>query len=647
MSRHRVTTVLGAWAVLAACCASAPAEGPQTTFLKTYGRSMKKALATPTTDDDLFLAEKLLADADAQPGDVAALLYRKAYELAEPTPNGYDLGVEAMESLYELDPAQKESCLEHIFLLRKKQYDQVGGRQRTDVGGDIIDVLIDLADIKAAQGKKHDAEMFLRQAMTTAHATRSRRRREIQDRLQQLPETAAVGGKRRTLRSLLQSDPNDVPVRSDLIRLYLVHDDDPAAAEALLSPDLNETLRSYVPLLRRDPNTLPPEVADEMARWLTSLANSAPKDRRADLLYRAKKFLDRVLAGFDVNDDRRKEAAERFRALDNQLASLGATVGGRRWSLNPSQLGLVATPDVNRAIHRAREFLLRRQQSDGSWRPAHPNPPALDRTSATALVAYALLQSGVSVRDPRLRKSLSLLRNEETNNTQALAFRCFLWARCRRELGRRYERRLRKDAEQLYRSSGNGGLEATADPTQPARRGDAYHTQWAVLALATAEAEGVAVPRTFWNLNRAWWRRSQNEDGGWGRRMGRLSRPFYTAAGAVSLLIDFEGLGQRRSVALKDRTVLRALAWVDQNFDAVEARDRELFYFTLARLGVARGETKIGAKNWYVWIARDLFHTQQRDGAWRPRRENVLFSTALNILTLSFARGGRSHRLIP
>ena len=123
--------------------------------------------------------------------------------------------------------------------------------------------------------------------------------------------------------------------------------------------------------------------------------------------------------------------------------------------------------------------------------------------------------------------------------------------------------------------------------------------------------------------------------------MGRLSRPFYSTAGALCLLIDFEAIGQNRTVAEKDRAVNRALAWVDQNFDAPNQHDRELYFFTLARLGAARGEAKIGAKNWYAWIARELLGTQQRDGAWRPGKDSTLASTAMNLLTLSYARGGR------
>lgn len=632
---------LGVWVVAAVCCAAAGAENPRTAFLKKYGPAVQKVQATPTPTDDLFLARTFLTDADAQPPETAAMLCRQAYDLTQGTPNGYDLAVEAMEQLAELDPAQDEACLEHIFVLRKKQYDSVGGRKRFDVGRELIDVLTALAEYKAAQGQKDEAEMFLRQAMAVSHATRGDRRRQIEERLRRLPRDVEAGKQRRTLQALLQSDPNDTAARADLVRLSLVYFDDPAAAEALLTPDLDETLRSYVPLVRRAPDSLPPEVAEEMAAWLTTLARGAPADRQAAVLRRARRFLNRVLSGLDENSEQHRHAADALRALDRQLASLGATVGGRRWSLNAAELGLVATPSLNRATQKAQAFLFSVQQPDGAWLPDRPNPMGLDRTGMTALVTYALLQSGLDPRHPQLRRTLSLLRNEETIDTQALAFRCGVWALCRRDLGRRYDRLLRRDAETLYRSSGNGGWEATADVNQPARRGDAYYTQWATLALATASAEGVAVPRAFWSQNRAWWRRGQNDDGGWGRRIGRLSRPFFTVAGAASLLIDADQIGQLRAEALADRSVQRALVWVDQNFDANEQQERQLFLFTLARLGAARGAAKIGEKNWHAWAARELLHAQQPDGAWRPDRESPLASTALNLMTLGLAQGGR------
>ncbi|MBN1941779.1 MAG: terpene cyclase/mutase family protein [Phycisphaerae bacterium] len=628
----------GVWFIAAGPRAAAADDEAKAAFEKKYGPAIQKVKSSSSHSDDLDLARSLLAEAESQPPATAALLCRAAHDLSQTSPGGYDQAVEAMELLLEIDPAETEACLEHIFVLRQKQYASASGTSRIEIGREVIEVLLALAERKARRGEKDAAELFLRQAMTIALATRSDRRR-IEEQLRILPQATAAGKKREDLQAALQADPRDTATRTELVLLHLVQFDDPAAAQADLAPDLDETLRSYVPLLTRGPESLPPEVAEETAFWLASLARNAPKERRADLLLRARAFLCRVLEALPADDPRRKRAAETFRATERQLASLGAVVGGRAWSLNGAALGLVATPSVNQAVWKARDFLWSVQKPDGAWLPDRPNPMGLDRAGATALVTYALLQSGVSARDERLRRTLGVLRNEETNNTQTLALRCCVWALCRNELGRSYDRSLQRDAETLFRSSGNGGWEATANPASPSRRGDAYYTQWAVLALATAETQGATIPRPFWNQNRIWWSRGQNDDGGWGRRAGRLSRPFYSAAGAVSLLIDLESVGQSRGRALDDRTVKKALAWVDQNFDADEPRDRALFLFTLARLGVARGEASIGQKNWYAWAARELLHTQQRDGAWRPDLESPLATTALNLLTLRFAHG--------
>ncbi|MBN1555567.1 MAG: hypothetical protein JXA11_12550 [Phycisphaerae bacterium] len=627
--------------VLAGGTATGRADDPEAVFREKYGPAITKVRSTPTPTDDLDLARTLLKDAPAQPAPSAAVEYQNAYDLAKDSPNGYDLAVEAMERLGQLDPNQAERCLSHIFLLRKKQYDSATGRVRLELGRDTIDVLLELARQKIRQGRQPEAEMYLREAMTIAQSIHSPRRRRIQERLETLPRAMKAAQNRQKLQVALHEHPDDADARAELVLLHLVRFDDPAAASADLAPDLNETLRSYVPLLRRDPDTLPPEVAEEMACWLAGLAKKAPVDRQTALLIRARKFYDRVLSGFKTDDPRRKRAADQYRTLQQRLASLGAVVGGRTWSRNYTNLGFVAPAGVNHSIQKAREYLFGLQQADGSWRPDRPNPMGLDRVGATALATYALLQSGLSAGDPRFRRTLIYLQEEETNNTQSLSLRCCVWALCRNELGRRYYRFLANDAETLYRASGNGGFEAVADTSRPARRGDAFYTQWGVLALATAAEQEVVVPRTFWSRNRTWWLRCQNEDGGWGRRAGRLSRPFYSAAGAVSLLIDLEQSGRSRAEALDDRVVKIALAWVDQNFDRREQPDRPLFFFNLARLGAARGEAKIGAKNWYAWCARELLHTQDDDGAWRPGRESILASTALNLLTLSFAQGGR------
>lgn len=622
------------------CTTTARANDSSAPLPARYASDVQKVRATASFADDLDLARTLLSDADALPAAAAAVLYEAAYELAQAQPAGYDIAAEAMECLAELDPSRTESSLERIFVLRQKQYLAAEGRQRIEIGREILRLLPGLADCKALRGEAEQADLFLRQAISIALATNSDRR-PIEEHLRLLPRLIEAAKTRDRLRAALRENPADAAARSELVLLYLVRFDDPASAREILAPDLDETLRSYVPLLSQRADNLPPEVAEEMAHWLTALAERAPTDHQAPLLLRAREFLNRVLAACPVVDPRRRAAAEQFRALERRLAEQGAILAGRRWSLNPAQLGLVATPGIHQSVRKAQQFLWRLQRPDGAWLPGRPNPMDLDRTGMTALATYALLQSGVSPRDDRLRRTLTLLRSEETDQTQSLALRCLVWACCRREWPRRYDRLLFRDADRLCRATGNGGLEALIDPNHPVRRGDAYYTQWAVLALATAAAEGAAIPREFWNWNRLWWQRAQNDDGGWGRRPGRLSRPFYSAAGAVCLLLALEPLGLPRDKALRNPAVEKALAWVDQNFDNEDPVDRSLFLFTFARLGVARGEAKIGRTNWYARIARELLRTQQQDGGWYPELESPPAATAIHLLSLCFARGGR------
>ena len=97
-----------------------------------------------------------------------------------------------------------------------------------------------------------------------------------------------------------------------------------------------------------------------------------------------------------------------FLLLSGRLAGLGAEI---------EKLRIPSGPEIDSAIERGLEFLLKSQNKEGSWGSAHrtkdlnifaPVPGAHHafRTATTALCVGALIETGAADRDPRAKESL-------------------------------------------------------------------------------------------------------------------------------------------------------------------------------------------------------------------------------------------------
>ena len=82
------------------------------------------------------------------------------------------------------------------------------------------------------------------------------------------------------------------------------------------------------------------------------------------------------------------------------LAAVGAaTVAGA----DPPDIG---PGQIQRAIEKAAEFLIRQQKPDGFWEALHANDK---RVGATGLVLLALANAGIDADHPAMRKGLTWL----------------------------------------------------------------------------------------------------------------------------------------------------------------------------------------------------------------------------------------------
>lgn len=333
--------------------------------------------------------------------------------------------------------------------------------------------------------------------------------------------------------------------------------------------------------------------------------------------------------------------------------------------------GVAVTPAaVDDAITRGTTYLLEKQRSDGSFGTGSHG------LGQTALAAYALMHAGLredQLGKPakRLRRTLAYLdkhgpgrgrRAEKDPGTYTTALLVLLL----RERGRQVDReRMQRLVDLLVRTQakngqwwyfGRPGKTGKAGPDT----GDNSNTQFAVLALAVAHADGLEVPRSTLERARTWWRTSIKQDDGWGYASGGSPKSATTGSmtgaavaclGALNSVLDGTPRPNATDPA-QPSPVTRGLTWLEAHFSVTKnegptpgkARQRQkdsgrgwLHYYlwTLERAFVLTETERLGSHDWYREGAAQLLGTQKKDGSWRG--EHPLYATSFALLFLTRA----------
>ena len=282
--------------------------------------------------------------------------------------------------------------------------------------------------------------------------------------------------------------------------------------------------------------------------------------------------------------------------------------------------------NVNAAINRGVEFLWSQRQADGSWPPLGGYP-----VGPSAMAIYSLLESGVSVQDPRIVESLEWLK-KDTDKTYELGMRAQAWLAAMRK-GGQYRKELIKDVERLRASTANGSYNYTSNADGKSS-GDNSNSQIGLLGVWAGALANLEIPVEYWQKVLVHWLNSQNADGGWvysGGGGGQNSATAMTAAGVASLFVCYDNLFVRQfggcDVGDKGRLVhapiKRGLDWFDKNFAAsMEGRvnmghsDLVYYLYAVERVGLASGYKYFDTADWYKIAATKLIRSQQPNGAW-------------------------------
>ena len=621
-------------ASLAAIClwpGSARPEEAEDVFQSLYGRAFRDAQATRTADDDIALAAKLLAAAKLSTDQPAllAVLCEKAWELACRDAAGFQMILDGDDLLAEHCPQQREASAEKLLESIEKLHRICKGPHRLSVGEKLVDLLVGRADAAAEAGDLAAAADLVRRAVTAAASSGSVRKDGLQARLQQILSLRKTLGQIEQLQETLKKDPRNLAAREKLIALHLIDMDDPASAAKLLSSDCSETLRTYVPLAAGKVESLAETVCLELAAWYETHAAKNPSAGVAMLL-RARTYYEQYLQKHKAADLSAKKAELALTKITDALIQLAPAAGFGRPRF--------ADKAVGAAFDKAVAFLWSAQRRDGSWPEYEPYD-----AGPTALVALALLEGGVSAKDPRMDRALKWLAQQETDRTYTLGLRCAAWAAASRTSPGTYSRRLRSDVSLLLRSTGDGSFTYTCRGNARAKNGDNSNSQFGLLGVHAGAQAKLPIPRKFWEVVSQRWLRCQKPDGGWSYTSRGNSTATMTTAGLFSVLVCLDHLGKTREAAVQVLAVRKALAWLEEHQpDGDRDRDRErwshYYLYGAARAGEAGGLTKFGQADWFQGSVATLLGKQAEDGAWSDRYSKEI-STAFAVLFL--AKGSR------
>jgi hypothetical protein len=326
-----------------------------------------------------------------------------------------------------------------------------------------------------------------------------------------------------------------------------------------------------------------------------------------------------------------------------------------------------ATADeVDEAIRKGVEYLYSRPdfKKNGNWEEAQKRADAVSGASQsgaqwggrTALMTYALLASGESPNDSKLRPAIEFLKkSDDMIGFYALGLRPQVWLYLpqddsARTLAARDFRMLWAGIKKDMSRSDGGLYDYTINDRE---RIDLSVSQYGVLGAWACAQLGIEVPAgdgrasaNYWQLVERRWRMLQDaKTGGWAYSGDSSVSASMTAAGVATLFITQDYLRGSQGVNCQGNQrspeIEKGIAYLEQQLPAIfgdaAVPERHYTIYGIERIGVASGLKYLNHVDWYQTGAEYLVRTQEKNGSWKGDHDDEI-PTAFALLFLSRGR---------
>ncbi|MCY2928850.1 MAG: LamG domain-containing protein [Planctomycetota bacterium] len=318
MTRSDLVWVAAGLAIL--CLSGRAMADVQADYKAVFGEEEKTVLSGgPRASADF--AAKLLAAAKGvgEQKDLQAMLCEKAYDFGMKDPAGYATAIDAMKFLAEVAPDKKKQAQGKLLDASELRFTKSARVDRKRLGEELVDLLDAFGDEQAAAKCLPDALVLYRKALAVANGVGAARGGEIADKIKQTTSDIELEGRLADLKKRLKDNPKSVATRTSLILAYLGEADSPGEAVKILSDDLDEKLRTYVPLAARPVAELEEGACLELANWYLEVGEKTSPAGKGVLLGKGKACCQRYLELHTDQDVARLKATMLLEKIDTGM----------------------------------------------------------------------------------------------------------------------------------------------------------------------------------------------------------------------------------------------------------------------------------------------------------------------------------------
>jgi len=300
-----------------------------------FGTEAKKVTASRSKTDDAAFAAKLIKSAEKLSDSPAmqVLLYEKACQFGSASPAGCETALKAVALLEKAVPDKKAQWRQRKFDIVKLRYDKSYGKAKKAAGESYMEMLEVLADANVSEGKGDEAKKLYSRAIMVARYIKSDRAATILAKSRRANAVVAQQVKLKSLQARLKKDAENTKVRKELILLYVVGLDNPTEAAKLITDDIDEVTRTYVPLAAKKLDGLDEAVCLELGDWYyRTLSKNASAAGKPVVLQRAKGYYEQFAELHTKKDIQSLRVETALESIEKELKKLGAPAnrsGGR------------------------------------------------------------------------------------------------------------------------------------------------------------------------------------------------------------------------------------------------------------------------------------------------------------------------------